>query len=211
MDKRKLINSLIKPWEELNDLLSRPLAMQPDESDFVTKAESLSVFISHFPEQCGLTRNQIDSRSKPNALITDIADSSKHKELSKQDRNSDMKVTADYEFRVNAEGHNEYRFIRNCINVEHRQAGEFDFMICARDAISFLLNEFAIRVTGFGLIKESGLGFERKVKIDFDPTFGANMNEVSFRFKLKDDNGTFVVADPPGGFEFELHDLSKSI
>jgi hypothetical protein len=115
MDKRKLINNLIKPWEELSDLLSRPLAMQPDESDFVTKAESLSVFISHFPEQCGLTRNQIDSRSKPNALITDIADSSKHKELSKQDRNSDMKVTADYEFRVNAEGHNEYRFIRNCI------------------------------------------------------------------------------------------------
>ena len=66
MDNRRVVNNIIKPWIKLNYDLSKPLALQPENSDFIQKAESLSVFISHFPEGLGLTRGCYDNNSIAN-------------------------------------------------------------------------------------------------------------------------------------------------
>ncbi|PCI49107.1 MAG: hypothetical protein COB43_06155 [Oceanospirillales bacterium] len=209
MDNRRIINHIVKPWVQLNFGLAQPLALQPEQSDFIQKAESLSVFISHFPESVGLARADYDKKSKPNSVITDVADSSKHINLSNPKRQSKLFITADFEFKISDTGITSFKFIRNFININHATHGEIDFMEYSKDAIDYILRINSISVTPFGPVLESQGVYEDTVKIDYDPSYGANMNQVVFRFKTLNKSGDLVVQDPPNGFSFSMRDLSK--
>jgi hypothetical protein len=49
-DAVRFISEIVKPWEMLNQELSRPFSMNPEVNDFVTKAIGLAVAIKHLPE-----------------------------------------------------------------------------------------------------------------------------------------------------------------
>lgn len=49
-DAIKFISEIVKPWETLNQELSRPFSMNPEVNDYVTMAIGITVALKHFPE-----------------------------------------------------------------------------------------------------------------------------------------------------------------
>src|SRR5258706_9729579 len=84
----RLINDVIKPWEELNSLLVQRLALQPDLSDITRLASALAVSIKHQADLRGVPRNAVDSASNENRIISDVADATKHGQLRDSSRNN---------------------------------------------------------------------------------------------------------------------------
>lgn len=203
---------MVKPWEQLNVLLSKPFALQPEDCDYLVKIEALCVAVSHYPEQLGIKRKDVDNASDANKQVTDIADASKHKELSSDARNNYSRISCDFELRENNENEDniEFRFLRNTITAYHNTYGEIDVMLTLRDAIKYLLNLEKVEIPKFGNIVE-GLGeFLPKVYLEYDGSLGVVMNDFQIRFKTKNSDGVYIMGDPPNGWSFTLRDLSKS-
>ena len=68
------LTNIVKPWSELNSLLSQRLAFQPEISDITRLAGLLSVSIKHQTEVAGFSRTVVDAESFENRLISDVAD-----------------------------------------------------------------------------------------------------------------------------------------
>lgn len=212
MKHRRLINNLVKPWEELNILLSKPFALQPEECDYLVKVEALCVAVSHYPEHLGMIRKNVDNASEANKKITDIADASKHKKLSSDSRNNYLRISCDFEFRENNanEDNTEFRFLRNTVTAYHNTYGELDVMLVLRDAIRYLLSLENVEIPKFGNIME-GLGdFLPKVYLEYDGSLGVVMNDFQVRFMTINTKGVHMLGDPPNGWSFTLRDISKS-
>lgn len=212
MKHRRLLNNLVKPWEELNILLSKPLALQPEDCDYLVKVEALCVAVSHYPEHLGMKRKNVDDASGANKKVTDIADVSKHNNLRSDARHNYLRISCDFEFRENNENEDntEFRFIKNTVTAYHNTYGELDDMLVLRDAIRYLLSLEKVEIPKFGNIKE-GLGdFLPEVYLEYDGSLGVVMNDFQIRFKTINANGIHVLGDPPNGWSFTLRDISKS-
>jgi hypothetical protein len=53
MSALRFLNDVVKPWDELNALLAKRLALQPDLSDVTRLAGSLAVAIRHQVDTVG--------------------------------------------------------------------------------------------------------------------------------------------------------------
>ncbi|MDP3012844.1 MAG: hypothetical protein Q8M92_01290, partial [Candidatus Subteraquimicrobiales bacterium] len=49
-DALRFISEIVKPWETLNQELSRPFSLNSEINDYITKAINLAVTIKHLPE-----------------------------------------------------------------------------------------------------------------------------------------------------------------
>src|SRR5262245_55800002 len=97
----RLINDVVKPWEELNALLVQRFAFQPDLSDVTRFASALAVSIKHQVDLRGLSRSAVDSASSENRVMSDVADAAKHGQLRDPSRNNQLYVASCFEFARN--------------------------------------------------------------------------------------------------------------
>lgn len=128
----RLINNVIKPWEELNALLAERFAFQPDLSDVTRLASALAVSIKHQADQRGVSQSAVDSVSFENRLMSDVADAAKHGQLRDSARNNKLYVASCFEYA----GTRGFRFIRNTVTIAHATSGEHDFMVTALSALA---------------------------------------------------------------------------
>jgi len=140
-DHLEFLNNIAKPWETLNRDLSAPLSVDTELSDFTARANSLAVFIRHFPE---VTRNikskTLIEKSCSYEIICDLADSAKHRRLARSTRECELRMASMYE--RSDEG--EFRFLRNVINIAHQKYGRTDFMACSMEASVFVDKEVGL-------------------------------------------------------------------
>jgi len=134
-DTIRYISEIVKPWEHLNLQLASPLSMNPNVNDFITNANSLAVTIKHFPESIlKIKPENLVKQSKSYEIISDLADSSKHGELRKRERECKLSVSSMFERNSEAK----VRFLRNKITIIHNGYGKIDFMECAMESALFL-------------------------------------------------------------------------
>src|SRR5689334_15567787 len=94
----KFISEIVKPWEVLNQELSKPFSLDPDINDFVNKAAGIAVSIKHFPESTrGISPNILISKSFSYSIMSDLADSIKHGLLKNSMRQSKLTLSSLFE------------------------------------------------------------------------------------------------------------------
>src|SRR4051794_18281744 len=137
-DAIKFISEIVKPWETLNQELSRPFSMNPEINDFVTKAIAIAVAIKHFPESTKKIKPEtLVAESLDYSIISDLADSMKHGELRKPARESKLTVSSMFERNLDAK----VRFLRSRISIMHNTHGKIDFMQCAMNSAVFVMQK----------------------------------------------------------------------
>jgi hypothetical protein len=72
----------------INKELSKPYSVNPDVSDYTSRANSLAVSIKHFPESSRKMKIKKAYPLSPRSyeIMSDLADSSKHGKLDKKGR-----------------------------------------------------------------------------------------------------------------------------
>lgn len=160
-----LINDAVKPWDELNCLLAKPFAYQPDLSDITRLAHSIAVVIKHLADFHKTGRGRTDRASPANKLMSDIADRWKHGGTTTDPtRQNQLAVLSRFEF--NEEG--EFRFVRNRILIDHATSGKVDFMVTSRDALRHWLAEVRPDLIWPGLLMEGPEIFNREAVLFYD-------------------------------------------
>ena len=148
IEEIKFISDVIRPWKNLNFELSKPYAINPEMSDFMSNAISLAISIKHFLENsAGLKIKDLISESSSFEVISDLADSGKHGKLYKKERECSLSIYSMFERNENAE----LRFLRNIIRINHPKFGKVDFMKCALESSKFVAEKLLISTTDWNL------------------------------------------------------------
>jgi hypothetical protein len=199
MEERRFINDVIKPWEDLNDLLCQNYAVQSDLSEITRLACALAVSIRHQVDFFLPFQNKkVSPFCFAHQLITDLADFSKHGSLHNTGRNCTITSSSAFEF-CEDKG---FRFIRNIVRLNHNTFGEYDFMKISAQAIGFWIKQKQISHNWIGISKESLHSFEPIARLIFNPNFCYSMNSTAFHFLQKNPNGEYVPVEPSwGGLE----------
>lgn len=188
----QFINDAVKPWDELNRLLARPFAYQPEVSDVTRFANAVAVAIKHNAEHVGAGRKATDQASPGNRLMSDVADAWKHggKKLSDPARHNDMRVASRFEF----DDAGEMRFLRNRIVIEHATLGTTDFMASAREAIRYWLNVMQLQISWSGALLEGPNVFDPHAVIYYDEQQQLGMESVRIEtVKRAADNSVYFA------------------
>ena len=115
-DAIKFVSEIVKPWETLNQELSRPFSMNPGINDFITRANALALAIKHIPEAAKKIKpKNLIKESLAYNIISDLADSKKHGELSKPERECKLTVSSMFERSPEVK----IRFLRTRITIMH--------------------------------------------------------------------------------------------
>lgn len=186
------INDAVKPWDELNQLLARPFAYQPEVSDVTRFANAVAVAIKHTAEHVGAGRKATDQASLGNRLISDVADAWKHggKKLSNPARHNEMRVVSRFEFNDMLE----MRFLRNRIVIEHATLGTADFMASAREAIRYWLVTMKLQISWSGALLEGPEVFSPHAVIYYDKRQQLGMDSVRIEtVKRAADNSVYLA------------------
>lgn len=191
----QLLTDVVKPWDQLNQLLSRPFAYRPDFSDVTRNANALAVAIKHTTELTGQKRNSIDPISMGNRVMSDRADAWKHGDDKLKDAARRNKLAVLSRFEFNEEG--EFRFLRNRLLIEHATYGHLDFMEQARDAVSFWLQRLDLDIRWNKEILVGPHSFQDAAVIFYDASQQIGMPSVRLETVKRDSQGRVVVADCP--------------
>lgn len=189
----KLLNDVIKPWDELNALLVQPLALEPELSDVTRMASSLAIAINHFPEVTSVPNDTVHRRSTEVQLMRDVADASKHGKLRNPDRNNRLSVVALFEVDENTL----FRFIRNQVCIHHATKGESDFLAVSLGAILGWIPFVNAENAWHGAIQEAANQFHSEASLRFDPNYCLKMSATQYRFLKRRPGGDLVPFDPP--------------
>lgn len=200
----RLINDVIKPWEELNALLVERFAFQPDLSDVTRLASSLAVSIKHQADLRGLPRSAVDSASFENRLLSDVADAAKHGQLRDPTRNNQLYVVACFEY----SGPRGFRFIRTSVTIAHASLGEHDFMGTSLAALRYWMAHLGVSLNRELAVAEGPDEFFPSASLYFNPKFCINMSQTRLKFFEKQNDGTYRPIDPPQ-VRFELYELPE--
>jgi hypothetical protein len=201
----RLINDVVKPWEELNALLVQRFAFQPDISDVTRLASALAVSIKHQADLRGISRSVVDSASNENQIMSDIADAAKHGQLRDPSRNNTLDVASCFEY---AAGRG-FRFIRNSISVQHATFGELDFMVTALAAAQYWMDFLGFTLNRRLLLAEASDEFFPSAYLYFNPKYCVNMKQTRLRFFEKEPSGHYRPVDPPQ-FMFEIFEIPEA-
>ena len=194
-----LLNDVIKPWDELNSLLAKPFAYQPNLSDITRLANNIAVAIKHLVDEHNdgnvkEERKKTDTVSPANKLMSDIADSWKHAgKLKDSNRNNKMEVLSRFEF--NEDG--KFRFVRNKVLIEHAILGKMDFMVNARDAIRYWLSQIRPELNWLGFVLEGPVIFNKDAILFYDASQQLLMSSVRMETLKRAPNNKLYLADCP--------------
>lgn len=191
MTTLRFLTYLIKPWDELNLLLSQRFAFQPEMSDVTRIAGSLAVAIKHQVEDAGLSRKVVDGESFDNRVMSDVADAWKHGSLDNPARNNRLTVGAQFE----CSSDNKFRFLRNVVTVHHATLGDLDLMVTAGEAISYWTRKLGLQVKWSTTIAEGPPEFHEEAFLYFNPKYQYGMSATNFRIVRRDVNGNLVPHD----------------
>lgn len=191
MTDLKFINNVIKPWDELNRLLTHRYAVEPGLSDITRMATSLAVFINHYGEP-DIPTAVSTSESPDMKTIRDIADASKHPALRNPGRNKPVSVGSHFEVRDDGQ----FSFLRNGVHIEHATEGKLDFMVVALASIRFWIDRLGIDVGGWwSELKEASQEYYPTAWLEFEPKYCIRMGTTNFRF-FKREGEVLTPFDP---------------
>lgn len=188
----RLINDIVKPWEELNALLLQRFAFQPELSDVTRLASALAVSIKHQADLRGMSRSSVDSASNANRLMSDVADAAKHGQLRDPSRNNTLHVASCFEYGAGRG----FRFIRNAVSIAHATAGEVDFMDTALAASQYWMDILGFTLNRKLAVAEAADEFFPTAYLYFNPKYCINMKQTRLKFFEKKD-GNYRPVDPP--------------
>lgn len=198
----KLINDVIKPWEELNALLVERFAFQPDLSGVTRLASALAVSIKHQADVRGVSRSAVDNASVENRLMSDVADAAKHGQLRDPARNNKLYVASCFEYA----GNRGFRFIRNSVTIAHASSGEHDFMVTSLTALRYWMGQIGFSLNRELAVAEGPAEFFPSAYLYFNPRYCINVAQTRLKFFEKLDDGTYRPVDPPE-VRFEVFEL----
>ncbi|WP_415911300.1 hypothetical protein [Neptuniibacter sp. QD37_11] len=201
MNQRRFINDIIKPWDELNSLLSQQYAFQPDLSDITRLAGSIAVSIRHQVDFVELNDNQANTLSEAHRIICDAGDYWKHGSLRKEERNCPITVAAAFEYADNGT----FRFIRNIASLTHNSRGESDFLETSVQAAKFWMSQHGFNVEWNGTPTTATPKFEFAARLQFNPKYCINMSSTQIKFFKRAANGELIPFDPPE-VRFEVYE-----
>lgn len=188
----RFINDIVKPWDELNQLLSLRLALQPDLSDVTRLAGSLAVAIRHQTDALKVKDAHSNAESHEHRVISDTADFWKHGSLRNSARNISFTTEAYFEYSIEKG----FSFIRNALVVEHATFGRFDFMHTSRSAINYWLNKHNILIDWGSTVRENLTEFHSTAFLNFDPNRCVSMRQVCLTFFSRNKGGLLERVDP---------------
>jgi hypothetical protein len=201
----KFMNDILKPWDELNKLLTKPYCVQPELSSITKIATDISISISHFAEVTKIAKRWDACKdSLENEIMIDIADKSKHGTLKKKSRENNISVSSMFEYIDDTQ----YKFIRNKITVEHTTYGQYDFMEISLNAIQYWLKELELVYDRNILISDNQIS--RKATLIFNPDYCIHAESSRYFFVTKNEEGIYIPYDP---FRFciEILDMNGTI
>lgn len=181
---------VVKPWHDLNRWLAKPYALQPDLNDPLRMAASLAIEIRHLPEKTGVDDKQARANCFAQEVLRDVADSWKHGQLDQKSRDNHLSLTSDIEV-----ANGQFRFLRNCVLVEHATKGKHDLLDLCAQAIGFWVLQIGITAEPLA-IAEAPNDFNPMVVLYFDARYQVNMQAVRLRFFKRHENGRLYPVDP---------------
>ncbi len=184
---------LVKPWDELNLLLSQRFAFQPEMSDVTRLAGALAVAIKHEAEKAKLSRTLVDGESLDNQVMSDVADAWKHGNLANAARNNHLTVGAQFECSPD----NKFRFLRNVVTVHHASLGTLDFMMTAGEAISYWIRKLKLAINWSPTLAEGLREFHEEAFLYFNPKYQISMSATNLQIVRRSANGDLVPYDTP--------------
>lgn len=193
MDQKeiKFINDILKPWDELNDLLSKPYAYEPGLSDIIRMAGNLALALKH---QCDLekeSRKSIDSISPENKIMSDIADMVKHHELRDKTRENKLYAVAAFEC-----FEDKFKFLRTIIYVEYPDGRKYDFINIAVKAINFWIQHSKLNISKTLSIAVCDNDFQNNAILYYNPSKCIHMQSTTIQTYRKNDSGNLELFDP---------------
>jgi hypothetical protein len=136
-------SEIIRPWEELNNELSKHYSVSPQHSIFANRANALAISLKHISEaNGGLKSHDLNKLSESYSIISDLADTKKHGKRTNVSRECKISSSSLYERKF--ENIVLLRFLRNIIKMEHATLGKKDFMEIAKDCALFLCSQLNI-------------------------------------------------------------------
>lgn len=200
-DTIRFISEIVKPWETLNQELSRPFSMNPEINDFVTKAINLAVTIKHLPESTQKIKPKtLVAESFDYSVIADLADSMKHGELRKPGR--DCKLTVSSMFERNQE--EKVRFLRSRIAIMHNIHGKIDFMQCSLNSAIFIMQKMEIKTDWTPKIFNRSSEFSDEIRVHASKNNQIVWTSMSLEFVQLNDKHEYENVDLNGTVKFIL-------
>jgi hypothetical protein len=201
MTPHRFINDVLKPWDELNSLLSKQYAFQPDLSDVSRLTGNIAVSIRHQVDFSDLNDKQANELSPPHKLISDSGDYWKHGSLRKEERNSPITVAATFEYKDGPL----FRFIRNALTIEHKSLGKHDFMVTSAEAARFWMSQHGFNIEWRGVPDVAPFVYEPSARLKFNSKYCVSMSSVQLQFLKIDGSSKLAPFDPPD-VRFEVYE-----
>lgn len=189
----RFFNDIVKPWDELNGLLAKRLALQPDLSDVTRLAGSLAVAIRHQVDILGMKDSEANAECFEHSVISDTADFWKHGSLRKQERNNYFSTESFFEY----ESGKGFSFLRNALFVEHVSLGKHDFLQTSLAAIYYWINKRGFNVAWQGAVRENPTEFFEEAFLNFESEKCISVSQVRLGFFSKQPNGLLESVNPP--------------
>jgi hypothetical protein len=200
-DTIRFISEIVKPWETLNQELSKPFSMNPDVNDFVTKAIGLAVAIKHLPESTQkIEPKTLVPQSLDYSIISDLADSMKHGELKKRTR--ECKLTISSMFERNQEA--KVRFLRSRISIMHKTHRKIDFMQCAMNSAIFVMQKMGIKTNWTPKIFNNSGDFSDEIKVHASKNNQIVWTGMTLEIVQLNDKNEYENVDLNGTIKFML-------
>jgi hypothetical protein len=200
-DKVKFLNDVVKPWEILNKELSLPFSVNTSVSDFTNKAANLAVPIKHFPENSHhLKPKNLINESEPYKIISDLADSLKHGQLSDANRQCILFVGSMFERNPNGL----VRFLRNTINIRHASYGDRDFMETSKQAALFVASKIDFKSDWNPQIFNNKGSFSSKIHVHASAANQVAWQGMTLQFVEVSADGNYKYVDLNSTIEFTL-------
>jgi len=200
-DALKFISEIAKPWETLNQDLSKPFSMNPEINDFITKAIGLAVSIKHFPESTQKMKPEtLVPESLDYSIISDLADSLKHGELRKPQRECKLTVASMFERNSDAK----VRFLRSRISITHNTHGKIDFMQCAMNSAIFVMQKTGINTDWSPKIFNNQGEFSDEIKIHVSKANQIAWTGMALEIVQLNDRNEYENVDLNGTVKFTL-------
>ncbi|OWP83546.1 hypothetical protein BWK59_09975 [Flavobacterium davisii] len=197
----RFISEIVKPWETLNQKLAAPFSMNPAINDFITIANALTVSIKHLPEAIAKIKLEVLAKELQSyEIISDLADSLKHGELRKPERECKLSVSSMFERNEIAE----VRFLRNRISIQHNTYGKIDFIECAMESAIFIAKKLNIKTDWNPKIFNNSGEFSNEIKVHASKQNQITWNGMALEFVQLNENGKYDNVDLNGQVKFTL-------
>jgi len=197
----KFISEIVKPWEILNRQLAAPFSMNPAINDFVTIANALAVSLKHIPEAIlKIKPEDLSRESQFYEIISDLADSIKHGELRKPQRECKLSVSSMFERNPEAK----VRFLRNRISVIHNTYGKIDFMECSLEAAIFVSHKLDVRTDWAPKIINNSGEFSDEIEVHASKRHQIVWTGMQLEIVQLNEQGKYENVDLNGQVKFTL-------